>query len=281
MRVSAERERERALQQRLAEQQAATERLAEMNTRLRLAAEEKRRFVATVIHDLRQPIAALRTLLHVVALEEDPEERTESLSLLEDRVTALAAMVDELLEYARLEADQLPRRVEPVAFPELLEEVLRDFQPEAAARGVTLTLEADPNLGGGQTDRARLSHILRNLLGNAIKFSIPDGEAGLLRRRARVVLRAQPLGETEWRVEVEDSGIGMDEAVQHRIFEEFYQGPEARASEARSGYPRGRGLGLAIVQRFCETLGGKISVRSRPGRGSRFTLILPRNLPFS
>ncbi len=282
MRVSAELERERAIQERVAEQRVARERVEELNARLVLAAEEKRRFVTAVVHDLRQPIAVLRTLLHLATDEEDPAERRETLAQLDEGTRRLSGMIDELLDYARLEADQLPRRIETVSFGELIEQVVREHRPEAAARGIALDLHADPDLGAGQTDRARLDHVLRNLLGNAIKFTAPDLtlRRSLLRRKPRVTVRATSECELRWRLEVEDTGIGMDDSTRERIFDEFYQGPVPQQGERGSVFPRGRGLGLTITRRFCESLGGTIAVRSRPGRGSCFTLVLPRDLRF-
>ena len=269
MRVSAELERERAIEARLAEERAASGRLKEMNDRLLRAAEEKRRLTATVIHDLRQPLATLRTSLYLLRDEDDPGEREECLNLLDHRLTALDGLVEELMEYARIEAGRLPWRVEQVHLPELLTRCVEGFSPEAAARGITLSLELDPLLGACETDGAKLCHIVRNLVSNAIKFT--SGHAP-----ATVTVRAAPQEPASWRLEVEDTGPGIPQADAPHIFDEFYQGANAEEEEARSRYPHGRGLGLAIVKHLCTAMGVEIIVHSSPGEGTRFALTFPQ-----
>lgn len=281
MRVSAERERERITEQRLEEERATAARLGEAVDRLVQAAEEKRRLTATVIHDLRQPLATMRTALYLLEREDTPAERAECREVLESRVHALDALVDELMEYARIEAGQVPSQLEEAELFPMLEDYVRPFVVEAAPRSVEVRLEVDASLGSAQTDRTKLCHIVRNLLSNGIKFAARNapGESGD-RERARglVAVRAAGEGPSAWRLEVEDDGIGMPETVQRHIFEEFYQGPEALAGEARSGSPRGRGLGLAIVKHLCSALKAEIQVRSAPGEGTCFSVLFPRSL---
>jgi len=278
MRVSAELERERLTDARLEEAQQAHADLAVLNAQLTDAAEEKRRFVATVIHDLRQPLATLRTLTYVLRMEEDEQERAECLELLDERATAISAMVDELLEYVQIEAGRIPWRAEPVALADVLAACLEQMAPEAEARGVRLLLETSADLGESRTDRARLCHVVGNLVSNAVKFTACGAGKGAPAHGKGVVrLQASSSGSDAWTLVVEDNGVGMSDAVVERIFEEFYQAPTARTSEAGTGYPQGRGLGLAIVRHLCTLMGASIAVKSRPGAGTRFTLTLPRD----
>ena len=270
MRVSTELERERAIEARLAEERAASDRLKEMNDQLLRTAEEKRRLTATVIHDLRQPLATLRTSLYLLRDEDDPGERKEWLDLLDHRLTALDGLVEELMEYSRIEAGQLPWREEQVHLPELLTQCVEGFTPEAAARGVTLSLELDPQLGACRADSTKLCHIIRNLVSNAIKFTAGSAPA-------IVTVRAAPQEPAAWRLEVEDTGPGIPEAEASNIFDEFYQGRNAQEGEVRSGYPRGRGLGLAIVKHFCTAMGAEVGVHCPPGEGTRFALTFPQS----
>lgn len=280
MRVSAELERERSIEERLAQERTTRERLAKLNAQLMEAAEARRRFVAAVIHDLRQPIAALRTTLYLLGQENDPEERLVCLTMLDERLIALGTMVDELMEFAEIEAQGIPSQFEEVVVEPLLVDCVRDFHPEAACRQLRIILDIAPDLGRVHTDSQKLCRVLRNLLSNAIKFTaLADPHRGQIAEAPSrtIVVRARTESQT-WTLEVEDEGLGMTEAVRERIFEDYYRGPEAHASETRSGMSRGRGLGLAIVHRFCADLQGAVTVRSEPGRGACFALCFPRNL---
>jgi len=280
MRVSAELERERLTEARLEEAQQAHADLAELNAQLTHAAEEKRRFVATVIHDLRQPLATLRTLAYVLQTHDDERERVECLELLDERTTAISTMVDELLEYVQIEAGRIPWHVEPVPLASLLDECVKKATPEAETRGVRLMLETSADLGESRTDRARLCHVVGNLVSNAVKFTACGaGKGAPANGKGLVRLEGSSAGPNAWTLVVEDNGVGMSDAVAERIFDEFYQAPTARASEAGAGYPQGRGLGLAIVRHLCSLMGASITVKSRVGAGSRFTLTLPRDQP--
>lgn len=279
MRVSAELERERAIERRVAEERAARERLARLNERLRQGEEERRRFVTTLLHDLRQPLAAMQTLLYLARREEDAAERAETLAALDHRLAAVCALVQELGEYARMESGELPWNVEATDLSQLLEDCLSGLAAEAAARRVQLRFELDEGLGITFTDASKLRRIVSNLVGNAIKFSArsdeePERAGGAA---GRVTVRACADSRASWLLEVEDNGIGIDEAEVERIFDCFYQGSAARMSEERANAPRGLGLGLAIVRQFCDALGAAVEVRGRPGVGASFRVRFPRD----
>lgn len=291
MRVSAELQRERLIEERVAEAQAAAERLALLNAQLVRSAAEKRRFVSAVIHDLRQPIATLRTLLYLLlpdggvtvhspqnvegpenvesaeSLDGAEDEREQSLALLQNRVEALSRMVDELLEYAQLDAGELAWKREAVDLSAALSGWVEEFRPEAEARGVRLTADLSPELGAFETDPAQLSRIVRNLLSNAVKFTAgapnPAPPHVVLRTRRR---------SRDWVLEVEDNGIGMSRPVLRRVFKESYRSRAGAEAEERAGYPPGRGLGLCIVQRLCTAMNARITVTSRAGEGSCFRI---------
>ena len=279
MRVSAELERERTVEERLARERETQERLAELNAQLLEAAEARTRFVAAVIHDLRQPIAALRTMMYVLARESDPDERSVCHTMLDERLMALGSMVDELMQFAEIEAGRVPSRLEALDVGCLISDCVSEFLPEAACRALRLTLQPLPDLGIVITDSQKVRRILRNLLSNAIKFTATtdphrDPSPGAVLGSIEVRCRTE---RGVWTVEVEDSGIGIPAGICDQIFEDYFRGPEAHSSETRSGTPRGRGLGLAIVRRFCEDLECNITVRSRPGQGTCFTLRFPRD----
>jgi len=260
MRVSAELERERMIEARLAQQ--------------RRVQEERQRFITAIVHDLRQPLATARTLLHLAEAQEDRAEQGACLSLLGNRLSAICRMVDELMEYSQLQSGDGAWRSEPVELACLLREHSESFRLEAEMRGVLLTTEVDEALGTCETDPRRLGHIIHNLLSNAVKFA-----AFAESEERRVMLRAGSVRLSHWKLEVEDTGIGMKRPFLRRLFEEGCRAPETGQAEESVGYPRGRGLGLTIVKGLCAEAGAEIRVRSRPGKGTCFTVIFPRCPP--
>jgi signal transduction histidine kinase len=134
----------------------------------------------------------------------------------------------------------------------------------AAKRKIQLTVDVDRSLGRVQLDPMRLKQVLYNYLSNAIKFTAEGG---------RVALRVRPDGKTRFRIEVEDTGIGILPEDEHRLFIEFQQ---LDASTAKK-FP-GSGLGLALTKRLVEAQGGTVGVRSAPGSGSTFFATLPRQV---
>jgi len=277
MRVSAELERERLIEARVAAERATAAHLGEMNDRLLRAAEENRRLTTIVVHDLRQPLATLATLLSLARDAESPEERTECLALLDARLEALSTLVDELLDFSHLGAAPIIPHAERIDLRQMLEECVESFIPEAQVRNVRLVLEVSSEPGEGYVDRAKLFHVLGNLIFNGIKFchrspaALPGG--------GTVVVRTRSCGPSKWGVEVLDDGMGMDTPVLEQIFGEFYQAPGVRDLEAHYGFPPGRGLGLSIVRHLCNLLEIQVSVSSQVGVGTCFSLVIPRGGP--
>lgn len=258
MRVSAEIHREYLIRELLGQE--------------RKAAQEKQRFVTAVIHDLRQPLATARTLLHVAHSESDLGEKRSCLDLLDQRLVAICRVVDELMEYSHVSTGDNPWRSELVNVETLLLQQLADFQFEADTLGIAVTSEIDANLGSLDTDPVRLGHIVHNLLSNALKFTALAPEGG-----RKVALRARPIRRSHWELEVHDTGIGMSPSFLRRAFEEGSRAPGTSVIEDSIGYPRGKGIGLAIAKGLCAAAGAEVRVRSRRGQGSRFTIRFPRS----
>ena len=262
--AAAQRAREWSESQRAAAEREGV-RLAALNDELKAANLAKSRFLAAASHDLRQPVHALAlqmTALH--AHLETPVQR-EMAGRMDRCISALGSMFEALLDMSSMDAGVLrPERVDFALSP-LLAQLVEEFGPQASARGLRLALYAAPRAALASTcsDPALLARALRNLLGNAIKFT-PRGGV-LLTLRARRDARGAAL----WRVEVRDSGIGIATAEQGRVFDEFYQvaNPSRRRDE-------GLGLGLSIVRRILHLLGHALSLRSALGQGSRFAIDL-------
>ncbi|MHB8780011.1 MAG: sensor histidine kinase [Candidatus Geothermincolia bacterium] len=239
----------------------ATVSVLEDVTSLRRLERVRSDFVANVSHELRTPVASVKALtdsLQGGALQE-PEIAGQFLARLDLEVARLAQLVEDLLALSRLEAEEVRPYLESVRVPELVEENVSSKLALAASYGVSI--EVDLHYQGElRGDRRLLDTVLSNLLDNAIKY---NREGGSVRVSA---LRSGDIVE----VAVEDSGIGIPEEDRPRIFERFY-----RVDKARSRETGGTGLGLAIVKHVAEALGGRISVVSEEGRGSRFSLCLP------
>lgn len=263
MRVSAEVERERLTLARLEEHRIAAERTSSLVAQLQASAEEKRRFVSMVVHDLRHPLATIQTILYLLRAEENPAERELYLDTLENRTRALSGLLDGLTQCHQIEAGHIPLQIHSLNLAHHLRECIANFTPDLAECSVRCHSEFAPDLGTVLTDGDKLTHIVLNLLSNALKFT----------REGHIRIRAYSLPSSAWNLEVEDTGIGIRKQDQERIFEEFYRAP----SSDQSIRP-GSGLGLAIVKRLCDVLQGRIEIESAYGHGTLFRITFPREL---
>lgn len=217
-------------------------------------------FVANVSHELRTPLAAVcgyaETLLEGGL--EDPRNNRKFAEIILSKARQLTNIVSDLLILSTLESGKAPA-AQPVSLRASIESALRTVEPVARTRGVRLmcgTFDDISVLG----HEVRLEQVFVNLLDNAIKFNRPDGEV-------RVEVSRDPERAT---VKVKDTGLGIPSLDLPRIFERFY-----RVDKARSRATGGTGLGLAIVKHAVEQMGGSVSVESRLGQGSVFTVSLP------
>lgn len=219
-----------------------------------LANVAKSRFLAAASHDLRQPLQTLALIQGLLAQTVEGEKAGQLVARLDETLGAITAMLNTLLDINQLEVGAVP--LEMVEFPvnDLLDRLLAEFSFQAQARGLELrlvscglTVRSDPRL---------LGQMLRNLLANAVKYT----------EHGKVLLGCRRHGE-RLRIEIWDTGIGIPAADLPAIFDEYHQ----LDNKARERV-RGLGLGLAIVQRLGNLLGHPVQVRSRPGRGSVFTV---------
>ena len=249
-----------ALMNQLVEERTAEARRAEA------ASEAKTRFLTVMSHEIRTPLNGILgmsdLLMDAQAQASSPldAEQREHLQLLRESARALELVINDVLDYSRIESADLRFDSAPLSPRQLLEQVVEMRRPAARARGLALSLSIDDSVPSWLLgDAARLAQIVDNLLGNAIKFTEQGGIA--------VDLSSQPQAEGvhELHLSVEDSGVGIAPAQQQRIFEAFSQA--ADPATRRHG---GTGLGLAICARLARLMGGSIAVDSEPGRGSLF-----------
>ncbi|MFD0684294.1 ATP-binding protein [Actinomadura fibrosa] len=233
--------------------------LEEKSDQLREAGEAKNRFWANISHELRTPvngIIGLTRLLLDPAADPLTGEQRHQISLIGDTGDTLLSLVNELLDMAKAEQGRLEPRLAPVDVPALLRELAALLRPMAEQAGLTLhvdSADAPPRLVG---DGVMLSRILRNLLGNAVKFTT-EGEV-------RLTVRSTP---QYMEFVVSDTGVGIPPADRERVFEEFYQVPGTRTG--------GTGLGLPYARRLARALGGDLLLDSVLGEGTTVTLRLP------
>jgi signal transduction histidine kinase len=216
----------------------------------------KSRSIAAAAHDLRQPLHAISMYIGVLrrrAADPATREVVENMAI---AVASMQRMFAALLDVARLDAGAIQPAPRQVRLQELYDALEVELAPVAVAKG--LSLDIVPTTLAVTCDPALLETILRNLLGNAVKFC-DSGTAGIATRRQGDMVE----------VTVFDTGIGIAPDDQRRIFEQFERG-------ALPGPPRdGLGLGLSIVRRMAELLGTRVELVSRAGEGSRFSLALP------
>ena len=227
----------------------------------RRASEAKSSFLANMSHEIRTPLNGVMGLVGALARTETDPDRQATLAVIQTSARQLNVLLGDILDLSRLESCGPELVSEPVSPVELMHQVLSLFAARAAEKG--LGLEAAMDAPSGLVilgDEARLSQILNNLLGNAVKFC----EAGEI----AVTLRARRLADGGWRVSyaVSDTGPGLAPELLERLFERFEQGDQSLAR--RFG---GSGLGLAISNRLARAMGGALTVSSRQGQGSVFT----------
>ncbi len=241
------------LSHRLQEQLEALER----NDRLR------RELVANVSHDLRTPLTHLQGYLETLQLKDDsltPSERAEYLRIAVDHCDRLARLIADLFELAKLEALRVPIKTERFSVVELARDVVDKFQLTARQRGIHLSVADGPRSCHVDADPSLIERTLENLIANALQHTESGGAIDVVPPRRPEAVH----------VEVRDTGKGIDEADQRRVFERFFRTSGDRRADA------GTGLGLAIAKRAVELHHGSISVHSVPGQGSVFGFDLPR-----
>lgn len=236
--------------------------LNEMIAKVHASRHAQRDFVANVSHELKTPLTSIRGFAGAIrdGTAETMEEKSQAAEIIEKEADRMYRMVQDLLDLARLDAGTAGLNREPLQIKEVLSTVVRQLSPQAGEAEVQLELTAGslPTVVG---DRDRLAQVFTNLVDNAIQHA-PPGSA--------VKIEVQSRG-SELIISVTDSGEGIPEEDQNRIFERFYQVDKSRARSIKSG----TGLGLAIVHELVKAHGGSIKLFSEPGLGTTFQVMIP------
>jgi two-component system phosphate regulon sensor histidine kinase PhoR len=222
----------------------------------------KKDLVLNVAHELRTPLTAIKG--YAETLEDMADDRTRgSVEAISRHADRLAQIVEDLIALATLEEKGLAVTPEQVGLKEIAQNVIRTFEPRAKEKNLSLVMEAAADVPPVKGDPYRLEQALINLVDNAVKYTDKGG--------IRLVLKKEPDGVD---IEVIDTGIGIPEEAQSRVFERFYV-----VDRSRSRKGGGTGLGLSIVKHIVLLHGGRVDLKSTPGAGSSFRIFLPSASP--
>jgi two-component system, sensor histidine kinase len=231
--------------------------VVERTRQLELANIAKARFLAAASHDLRQPLHALGLLVAQLNADTNRADRHRIVARIGTAVSVMNDLFNALLDISKLDAGAVESDVTAFPIDPLLRKIENMFAADARAK--SLRLRVLPSAAWVRSDRVLLERILLNLVSNAVRYT----------ERGGIVVGCRRSGDA-LRLEIWDSGIGIPEDQRQNIFREFYQ-----VGGARAGAP-GLGLGLAIVDRLCRLLGHPLALASTQGKGSRFSITVPR-----
>ena len=242
--------------------------IQEKSRQLAEASQHKSQFLANMSHELRTPLNAIIGVTEM--LREDAEALNQDLEPL-DRVLGagrhLLALINDILDLSKIEAGRMELNLETFALPPLIGDVVKTIEPLAAKNDNQVVVHCNAKIGMMHADQMRLRQALLNLMSNASKFT----------EKGTVTIAAQQEHDNgrDWvTLSVADTGIGMTREQMGKLFQEFSQASSTTASKYG-----GTGLGLVISRRFCQMMGGDITVASEPGKGSVFTVRLPCGAP--
>jgi two-component system phosphate regulon sensor histidine kinase PhoR len=234
-------------------------------TQLRRLEDMRRDFVANVSHEIKTPLTAIKGFVETLhqGSVETPEEAERFLGIIAKHVDRLNTIIEDLLLLSRIEneGERGDIKREKTRLHDVFQNAVQICRPQADEKRIQIELEGDEGLAA-MVDPVLLEQAVVNLLDNAVKYSDPQKT---VRMMAKVV-------ENEIQIAVQDHGIGIEKKNLPRLFERFY-----RVDKARSRSLGGTGLGLAIVKHIAQAHGGQVTVESRLGEGSRFTIHLPRD----
>ena len=228
------------------------------------ASRAKSTFLATMSHEIRTPMNGVLGSLELLSLTRLDNEQKHTLEVIRESGRSLLRIIDDILDFSKIEAGKLDLRPCPVSICDIIERVHNIYAGNASSKGLLLTRACDRRISPALTvDPLRLQQILNNFVSNAIKFT----QAGEVSINAELVERGD--GMETIRFAVSDTGIGIPEEAQERLFKPFSQANESTAQQFG-----GTGLGLSICNRLAGMMGGGIDLRSRPGHGTKILLTL-------
>ncbi|MBI4345994.1 MAG: HAMP domain-containing histidine kinase [Elusimicrobia bacterium] len=242
----------------------------QMSMRLEELDTMKRDFVSSVTHELRSPLGAIESFIRLIEQKlasgrGDPQQLHEYFGRIAQNVRRLSGFINDLLDVAKIERGKMECVLRPTRIQEVAGEVVQFFEAKSKEQRVSLTSKVDPGFPLVQADPERIRQVIVNLVSNALKFTPEGGHVWIGSEQFRE-------GERKWaEVTVTDTGRGMDRQDLDQLFKKFQQGKNV--SQGVMG-TKGTGLGLFIVKSIAEAHGGKVAVRSVPGKGTQFSFTL-------
>ena len=235
----------------------------------------KSTFLATMSHEIRTPMNGMLGMLELMSLTKLDHEQRTTLEIVRASSKSLLRVIDDILDFSKIEAGKLEVCPEVASIKDVIEDVHNIYSGNASSKGLLIKRSADPQISPAVlVDPLRLRQILNNLVSNALKFT----SKGSIEIKAELIERAN--GEDRVRFSVTDTGVGISEDNQRRLFEPFSQGDGDKAR--RVG---GTGLGLTICRRLAAMMGGSVEMVSELGKGTTMTLVMslpiadPKDLP--
>ncbi|HEX2012598.1 MAG TPA: ATP-binding protein, partial [Roseateles sp.] len=250
--------------------QARTAELAEATQAAQAASLAKSAFLANMSHEIRTPMNAIIGLTYLVRRDSVEPEQQERLKKVSDAAEHLLSVINNVLDFSKIEAGKLQLERVEFSIGQVLDSIRSMLAQRAGEKQLRIEIEADPALSRRPLlgDSQRITEVLLNFAGNAIKFT----DQGFVRLTAHVLQETESV--VQLRFEVQDSGIGIAQEAQARLFQDFEQADSS--TTRRYG---GTGLGLAICRRLARLMHGEVGVHSRPGEGSRFWFTLQVEKP--
>ncbi len=244
---------------------ARAEHLAEVaeaeRARAETVARDKARFLGMLSHELLTPLQSIWSTMDVIESRGRVDAQDPAFTRLKEATRSLRGRISDLVDFAKMSSGRLETRIRGFQLDKLVDTALRDVEEALAARNLDVHWEAGPELGQRiYSDPARLRQVIDNLLTNAIKYTERGGvsiNAELMREKGLL------------RLEISDTGVGIDPDEMSRLFEPFYRSPQT------AGMAEGSGLGLAVVRSLVDLMGGSIRVDSRVGQGTSVIVDVP------
>jgi signal transduction histidine kinase len=246
----------RELEKATAELKAANEQLKELD---RL----KDEFISTVTHELRTPLTSIQSIAEILRdyPDTDKKEQGNFLEIMINEIMRLSRLINQVLDFQKIESGRMDWQIRPLDLIQVVQNAVDATRQLVNDKQLLMTVDLPDNVPTITGDQDQLIQAMVNLISNAVKFCAPDQghiHVMLAHHNSRLLLS------------VEDNGIGISEENQQIIFQQFQQ-----VSTPGRGRPQGSGLGLAITKRIVEFHAGQISVESKLGKGTKFTLVLP------
>ncbi|MFP4460332.1 MAG: ATP-binding protein [Candidatus Zixiibacteriota bacterium] len=224
-------------------------------------------FISSISHELRTPLTSIKGYAATILRDPKMPKKIQAkfLNIVNDEADRLKALVDDLLEFSRMESGRMRLVLDQIDIPAIVHEVIEAIMPNAQKKDIQLEENFEPNFPLYIGDNRRIYSVIMNLVSNAVKFTLSDGKVNV----------DSVYDNENIKIFVKDSGIGIPKAKLEAIFDRFY-----RIERPGMEIP-GTGLGLAITKRIVDLHGGSIEVESVPQKGSIFTVILPRSTKFA